>query len=73
MGQFSQTALLKMGASSSGDAFKFQLDKAGRLQLLGEGGFGEVNHCYMITFKNPIVCGNDHLPGAAAKQSMRIS
>ncbi len=41
VGKYSQTALLKMGASS-GDAFRFDLDNAGRLNMLGEGGFGEV-------------------------------
>ena len=41
IGKFSQTALLKLSLSS-GNAFKFELDKAGWPVLLGEGGFGEV-------------------------------
>ena len=69
VGQFSRATLLRMGASSSENAFKFQQDKAGRLQMLGEGGFGEVNLRYIVTFKKVNVCGNHHLLGDCCPES----
>ena len=53
--KFSQIALLKLSLSS-GNAFKFELDKAGWPILLGEGGFGEVSSspaCDDLPYRGP--------------------